>query len=155
MINAELAEFIESGVAMLGASRGDDLRPEAFRAWGAFVADDGRLRVLISSDAGRTLDNLATNGQIAVTFTDIQSFRSVQIKGEVSGDVQPAGPSDLEHLRRYHARFCARLVEIGHPRALADRLRPFALSAAWVDVADIYDQTPGRIAGARLGAAGA
>lgn len=155
MVSSELAEFIETGVAMLGASRGDDLVPEAFRVWGAFVADDGRLRVLISSDAGRTLDNVRDNGQIAVTFTDIQSFRSVQMKGAVVGGVEPAGTADLEHLRRYHERFCARLVAIGHPRALGERLRPFAVFGAWVNVDQLYDQTPGSVAGARLGASGA
>lgn len=154
MVDAELAAFIESGVAMLGASRGDDLRPEAFRVWGALMAGDGKLRVLIGADAGRTRDNLEANGQIAVTFTDIQSFRSVQMKGLVSGDIQAAGPSDIDHLRLYHERFCARLVEIGHPRALGDRLRPFVVLAASIEVTDLYDQTPGRAAGTRLDAAG-
>lgn len=150
---AALAELLDSGPAMLGASRGEDLRPEAFRVWGAFVADDGLLRRLVSSDAGRSLESLATNGDVAVTFTDIKTFRSRQAKGRVVGGVEPAGPADADALRRYHDRFCQNLQEIGHPRALGERMRPFAVFAVWVQVEELFDQTPGRVAGAPMPAA--
>jgi Pyridoxamine 5'-phosphate oxidase len=150
MVPSELTQFIEGGVAMLGASRDERLRPEAFRVWGAYVADDGRLRVLISSDAGRSIENLGANGQIAVTFTDIHDFRSVQVKGVVDGGIEPAGRADADHLRRYHERFCASLGDVGHPRALGERLRPFAVFCVWVQIEELFDQTPGAVAGTRI-----
>jgi hypothetical protein len=150
---AALAELVDRGPAILGASHDAARRPEAFRSWGAYFADDGRLRVLISSDAGSTIDNLRSNGDIAVTFTDITTFQSVQAKGMVVGGVEPATAADADQLRRYHERFCQNLIDIGHPRELGDRLRPYAVFAVWVDVEELFDQTPGHVAGSSLGAA--
>ena len=47
----ELAEFVESGVAMLGASADADGVSEAFRVWGAAVVGDATLRALVNADA--------------------------------------------------------------------------------------------------------
>ena len=150
MVPAALVELITAGPAILGASSSDDLEPEAFRAWGAFVGDDDRLRVLISSDAVRTHENLRSNGRIAVTFTDVLTFRSLQVKGVVDGPLDPPDRADIAAMRDYHERFCANLLAVGHPRALADRLRPMAVVGAWIRVDELHDQTPGHLAAARL-----
>lgn len=150
MDRVELASFLDTGVAMLGASADQDLVPEVFRVWGASIAGDGRLRALVSSDAGRTLEGLRDGCRIAFTFTDIVSFRSVQAKGRVAGGAGPPGPTDIELLRRYGEWFTSRLVEVGHAARLGGRIRPIAVFVVTVEIDDLYDQTPGPSAGARV-----
>jgi hypothetical protein len=142
-----LAELIEGGAAMLGASRDGDLRPEAFRVWGARIVDAERVRILASADAERSFRDLCDGAPVAVTFTDIQTFRSIQAKGVVEGGVEPAGPSDLALLQLYDEAFGTALASIGHPRTLADRIRPLAVFAVTYRIAALFDQTPGRGAG--------
>jgi hypothetical protein len=150
MDRSELAAFLETGVAMLGASADPNLLSEAFRVWGASLAEDGPLRVLVSSDAGRTLANVCQGSRLCFTFTDILTFRSVQAKGRAIGAAAPPGPADVELLRRYDELFVSRLVEIGHPIRLGDRLRPVAVFVVSAEIDDLFDQTPGAGAGARV-----
>ena len=145
-----MRKSFETGPAMLGAASGDDLVPDAFRVWGAFVGPNDRLRVLVTSHAPRTQDNLRSNGRIAVTFTDIQTFRSVQVKGAVDGTIDAPDRTDVDVLRAYHERFCANLLTSATPSSVADRLRPMSVFAVWVRVEELYDQTPGGVAGARF-----
>lgn len=146
----ELAELIRRGAAILGASRADDLQPEAFRVWGASVGDEGRVRILVSLDAERSHRDLRAGAPVAVTFTDVQTFRSVQAKGCVEGGVEPAGPGDLTLMHAYTEAFGGALDAIGHPQTLPERMRPLAVFAVTFRVEALYDQTPGRGAGAAL-----
>ena len=148
---AALADFLASGVAMLGASAGEGGRPEAFRIWGADVDSGGRVRVLVNSEAGRTLEAARGGGPLALLFTDITTFRSVQVKGRVDGVPEPLGPDDVALMRRYTESFTAALGTVGHPPRLAEQLRPFSVFAVRVTADELYDQTPGAGAGARLG----
>jgi len=152
MNRSELDAFLDAGVAMLGASADEDHRPEAFRVWGATLDTEGRLRALVSSDAGRTMAGMAHGTRISFSFTDITTFRSVQAKGSAIGPAGAPGPDDLRVLRRYDERFTAKLREIGHPDRLGDRIRPGAVFVVSVEIDDLYDQTPGPHAGARVAA---
>jgi hypothetical protein len=147
---SELAELLETGVAMLGASADVNRAPEAFRVWGASITGDGRLRALISSDAGRSLAALRDGAPLAISFTDITSFASVQVKGPVVGAAEPPGPADLWRLQQYTTVFNDALGQVGHPPALGERLRPMAVFAVTMDVEELYDQTPGPGAGANI-----
>src|SRR4051795_7530180 len=103
---AELGDFLDTGLAMLGASADDRLVPEAFRVWGASVDESGVLRALVSSDAGRTLAGLAERGRLSFLFTDITTFRSVQVKGSAVGAAEVPGPADAALMRHYDETFC-------------------------------------------------
>jgi hypothetical protein len=153
MNRTELAEFLSTGVAMLGATADAGLAPEAFRVWGASMLDDGRLRVLVSSDAARTLATVHAETPISLVFTDITNFLSVQVKGRAVGSAEPPGPADVVQLRRYDEAFSIALAAIGHPPALAARLRPTLAFVVSVEIDELYDQTPGPLAGAALGSA--
>lgn len=150
MATEGLAELIDLGAAMLGASRDGDLRPEAFRVWGAALIGDDRLRILVSADAERSFRDLGDGSPVAVTFTDVQTFRSIQAKGVVEGAVEAPGPSDLALLRRYDDAFVVSLAAVGHRPTLPDRIRPLAVFAVTYRITALYDQTPGRGAGAPL-----
>ena len=150
-VQLELADFLESGVAMLGASADVDNVPEVFRVWGAAYDDaSGTVRALVSSDAGRTLDGVHQGQRICFTFTDIIDFTSVQAKGSLTGPAVPPGPDDAALARRYTDRFRHKLAEIGHPGVLCDTMRPTAVFVLVAAIDEFFDQTPGPRAGARV-----
>jgi hypothetical protein len=151
---AELAAFLDSGPAILGASAGEDLAPEAFRVWGASIDGDGVLRALASADAVRTFARVGPGTRLSFVLTDITNFRSVQAKGSALGRGELPGPADLALMRRYDERFTAALASIGHPPRLGQRLRPLSVFVLTAAVDQLYDQTPGPGAGAVLGAVG-
>lgn len=135
---------------MLGASADQDLTPEAFRVWGAYMVGDCQLRALISSDAGQTLKSLRSRSPMCFTFCDPGTFRSVQVKGSAIGGAEPPGPVDLAGMRRYSDVFGAAVAERGVPSALFESTRPIAVFAVVIQIDEIYDQTPGPMAGSRL-----
>ena len=150
MGRTQLEELLEMGdAAMVGASVGVDRQPETFRGWGAHLDDTGRLRIIGSSD-GRTLANLASGSLVSLTVTCIRTFRSVQVKGRIVGGAEPPGPTDLTCLRRYGRDFGAALVGLGHRPTLGPSIRPESLFAAWLEIDEQFDQTPGPGAGASL-----
>ncbi len=152
MVEIALSELVDSGPAMLGASADVGLVPECFRVWGAvYDAGSERLRLMVNADASRTVDGVREGSRIAVTFTDILTFRSLQVKGAAVGPPSIPGPSDIAVMRQYTERFTVNLTQIGHPATLGDRLRPAALFVLEMSVEDRFDQTPGRGAGAVIG----
>src|SRR5687767_12476108 len=87
MIAKELAEFVESGVAVHIGTRDHELQPEGARALGASVEADGRHLIVYVSEAAarRILPNLEANGQAAVVFARPTDDRACQIKGHFAG----------------------------------------------------------------------
>lgn len=146
----DLSAFLDSGVSMLGASADEDLMPEAFRVWGAYLVGDGQLRTLISSDAGQTFKGLRPGSAMCFTFSDPGTFASLQVKGLAMSGPEPPGPTDLACMRRYSAAFAAVATARGVPAALFESTRPVAVFAVVVQIEEIYDQTPGPMAGSRL-----
>lgn len=145
-----LGEFLEQGVATLGASADDDLVPEAFRAYAASWDGDGRrLRALINADAGRTLATVKPGTWLCFTFVDM-TLRSVQVKGPAVSGPEPPGPADAERIRRYIEKLVTVGATRGVSRALMEAHRPFAVFAMTIAVEEMYDQTPGPTAGTRL-----
>jgi hypothetical protein len=106
-----------------------------------------RLRALIASDGGASLDNLRSDGRIAVTITDILTFRSVQAKGRVTGGIEPLGPAEIAPMQEYDRRFGDALVHVGFGPAFSPVLRPVALVSVVVEVEELFDQSPGAQAG--------
>jgi hypothetical protein len=112
------------------------------------VADD-RVRVLLPVEA-TVLANLAVDGRMALTTTNFLTLESWQLKGRVVA-VEEASPRDRI---RYDA-FCAGCLEILVPlhQAPAEqiaRLLPVGVVACELLVEQVFDQTPGPGAGARV-----
>ncbi|MEY2397588.1 MAG: hypothetical protein QOJ00_762 [Actinomycetota bacterium] len=147
---AELADFLDSGVAMLGASADEHGQPEPFRIWSASVPTEGRVRVLINAEARRTFECVTAGTRIALLFSDIGTFRSLQMKGAATGAAQPSTPDDMARFRRYEEHFGIALAQIGHPPRLNMSMRPLGVFAVEVDVEQMFDQTPGPGAGAEV-----
>jgi hypothetical protein len=137
---------------MLGAVADDRLVPEVFRLWGASLDGAGNLRALASADAGLALATLQAGSRVALTFTDVTTFESVQVKGSAAGPATPPGPADVALMQRYGEAFGRQLQAVGHPGWLAQRLRPVAVFVLTASIDARYDQTPGSAAGAAAGA---
>ena len=150
-IDADLKEFVESGVACLVGSGDSAGRPHMAQAWGPRVHDDGAtIDVFIDAPrAARTLANLQENPRIAMTLAHPVTYRSVQLKGVFRSTADPAD-GDLEWVRRHRDEFLVSTTLVGDP--------PDTIRNLWMDdvvrvsfVAErAFNQTPGPEAGKPL-----
>jgi hypothetical protein len=153
----ELSALAERGVTVIVGTRDASLVPEMVRGWGIRpLPDTQQVEICIAESTGRrTLENLAENGQIAITVTVPSTYRSIQFKGRAIETSAPF-PEDYERLERDREAFIEAVGMVGLSRPLA--IRVFAaemeVSAAMikirVGVQEIFEQTPGPRAGSRL-----
>jgi hypothetical protein len=98
----------------------------------------------------RTRANLEATGRIAATVTDVVTLRSAQVKGRVVAFDAPT-PADTRRLVRQVDAVLARIAEVdGTPTAILEHFRPGRVFGVTMAVEEVYDQTPGPVAGARL-----
>ena len=149
--DADLAAFVRSGVAIVVATRDDDMTPEITRAWGADVVIDGAsLTICVTAPPGsKTRANLEHNGAIAVNFTLPTTYRSAQMKGSVV-DVHDPSPAELARVERHIELFVEQTEQVGLSAAGARQLAERNLLAVTIAVRELYDQTPGPNAGKRM-----
>ena len=93
---------------IVGTVAADGL-PDATRGWGLEVTGPCEVRVLLSSSAATSLENLATTGAFALTVTHFTTFVSYQLKGHALR-VEPATAED----RIRFDTFCAGCVRAIH-----------------------------------------
>ena len=153
MFDPETRAFVESGCALIVGTVEEDGAPHAGRLWGLDVVSDGPdtvVRVLLDVDDMATIANAAGRGQMAVTATSVRTFHSMQMKG-VARYVEPATEGDQARARRYMDAFFTDLSETdGTPAKLLECFEPRAFVACELEVHELYDQTPGPSAGARI-----
>ena len=151
VVDQELKEFIESGIGVLVGTVDATGRPRLAYAWGPRVHPGGS-RVSVYVDLARSgplLNGREVNPQIAATFTDPISLRSVQLKGRI---LEVADPNEAE-----------RTWVVGHRDAFAATTaligdQPHVIRNLWMEetvridlsVERAFDQTPGPNAGASL-----
>lgn len=150
MISPDQAQPLESPCSLIVATVDDDGLPDATRGWSIEILADGRIRLLLSTTATVTLENLRANGRIALTGTHFASLVSVQVKGVVEVIEGATAPDRIRF-----DRFCAGCVHAIHeldgtPEELIWRMAPPEVVACVLRVAEVYDQTPGPGAGARI-----
>jgi len=151
MIDAQLAVFLEDGVAMHLGTRSDTLEPNGARVVAARVdADGAELIVYIPAIAAeRLLSDLTSNGQAAVVFARPIDDRACQVKG-VFIDVRPAADSERALVERQWKGFVDNCERIGIARATSARWVTWPALAIRLRVTSIFNQTPGAEAGAQL-----
>jgi hypothetical protein len=154
MIPGKLVRFLEdwANVGMLG-TRDRNLVPYGHRVSGWRVAADRRtVTALISKRfTDRLVESLEDNGQVALVVEEFPSHETYQFKGRYLGH-RPLEPGDLDAIERIRDRF-ERSMKPLYPEAPNELLRAFTLVpslAVEFEVREIYLQTPGPGAGARL-----
>jgi hypothetical protein len=151
MIDAELAGFLEEGIAIELATRNGRLEPHGVRIVAAVVEDDGNHLVAYvpAISAPQVLPDLESNGLAALVFSRPPDERSCQVKGTFVG-ARPSEPADLSVVQTQWERWLDRLAGIGIPRKALEHWHTWPCIAIRVRVTAIFNQTPGPGAGARL-----
>ena len=154
LIDEELAAFLQSGISMHAASAGSGNLPQVTRAAGCRISPDRRTVTvyLVESQARALLEDVRTNGAIAVAFTRPKTLRTVQLKG-LDARVVPVRPVDAADVDRQVAVFDAELRSVGFPDRFGWTLAggsPLGLAAIAFTPAKAFLQTPGPTAGSTL-----
>jgi hypothetical protein len=154
MIPGKIIKFLEE-YANLGfaGTRSRDLVPDGHPVSGWQAAPDGRrLTIYVAPHSrARLLGDLEDNGELAVTIEEYPSHETYQFKGRYLGH-RPAQQEDLTLVDRIRARFLKCMRQI-YPEGIANRLEASILPpsiAIEFEVSEVYLQTPGPGAGARL-----
>lgn len=150
-IPEDLVEFLESGVSILVGTRNAKNEPEPMRASGALVSKDReQLSLLFPSHNTRSIANVEENGQVAVCFSRMLDNYAIQLKGH-GAIVREGNDAERALAERYRAAYGEQLYMTGFPRSLTSRINVWPAKVVTFTVRDIFVQTPGPGAGARLG----
>jgi pyridoxamine 5'-phosphate oxidase-like protein len=150
-MDEDLTQFARRGLVVVVATRDGDMRPEIVRGWGPEVASDRTAATLCVGAAreSKALSNLAANGAIAVTMGMPTTYRMFQLKGRVSAIADPTA-EQLARVEAHAAAFAAEVEQLGLSAEQARRLVHPELVSVMFAVHELYDQTPGPRAGARM-----
>lgn len=156
-LTAEVQAHLEAGSAEIVGLVAPSGRPFATRGWGLDVLDAaaGRVRLLV-----RAVDlvpvGLAPGDRpdvpISVTASDVPTLFSIQLKGRLAA-VDPPVATDPARVDRYCDGFLGDVVGADRiSRTLMELWRPTGqpLAACTIVVEELFGQTPGPDAGARL-----
>jgi hypothetical protein len=152
-IDAEQAEFMQSGVSINAGSCSATLVPNVVRALGCRVSPGNtRMRILVS--AGRSsafLDDIRATGKIAVTFVRPSTHRALQVKG-ADASIVDVLPDDMKIVDRLRESFTEELLPLGYDPAIVGAVMecPSDLVAVEFTPAAAFLQTPGPRAGESL-----
>jgi hypothetical protein len=115
-LGADLVELICSGVAVLVATRSDDLRPEVVRGWGPAVSAAGELLTLCVPAAPGSVarSNLEANGETAALFVSPSDYHALQVKGAAVSLSEPT-PGQLQLTEEHVLAFAenTRMLGVG------------------------------------------
>jgi len=151
VLQGELAGFLQSGLSISVATRDADLTPDGTRAWAVAVDPDGVhvTAFLTAKTATSHVRNLESNGQLALCFDRPSDSRACQLKG-VFVDARRCRPSERDEIERQVRGFFADLSIIGVPAVVFTGWVRWPAVAVRMRVTDVFHQTPGPGAGARL-----
>ena len=123
LIDPEMKHAIEGGLVVLVATRDAAMRPFVTRGWGPMILDGGRRMTvhIPRASSSRTIADLGSNGDVAVSFGDPATLRSFQLKGRcMTIDGPTAGA--LEWANQHFLLVASKMEKLGVPRPVAQRL---------------------------------
>lgn len=146
-----VADLLAEGVAVVVATRDAQLRPQLGRGWGPSLPAAALLRLCVDAPERSALRGALNGGrEIAVTFAQPSTYRSLQVKGLVSEVGEPTA-EQLAIVDRHTGAFGADAELIGVPARMVVRMLDRAsLVSVTFTIEEVYDQTPGAAAGDRL-----
>jgi hypothetical protein len=153
VIPGKIVRFLEqyANVAFAG-TRDRSLAPCGHRVSGWRLGEDGRtLTMLVAEPIERLVEALEDNGQIALTVEEFPSHETYQFKGRYLRQ-RPLEASDLEIAERVRDRFLRGLQPVYGDMSVGP-LQAFLVKpclAVEFEVREVYVQTPGPGAGARI-----
>ena len=143
-IDRDLEEFLESGLSIVVGTRDAALRADGAVAWAVRVhGGEGRLVLFMHPlAADEMLVNLRQHAGIAICFDRPTSHRACQVKGTFLGS-RPARSTERELVELQLAGFSRELESVGIPPVAVTYLETWPCVALEVEVAQVFEQTPG------------
>ena len=150
-LSPDIRELVRQGVAVVVATRAQDLRPAITRAWGPQLADDGRRLTLCveAPEGSATHANLTAGAAFAATLSRPSTYSTVQLKGPLLDCHAPVA-TDLERVAAHLDAFVLDAATVGLDPVIGRRMAGPGLLTVVMEVIERYDQTPGPGAGASL-----
>jgi hypothetical protein len=145
------AHIVENVGTILVGTRDATLTPEITRGWGPTILPDGHtIDLCVSLSAGaKTLDNLRDHEELAVTFHQTVTYKTVQLKGRFldSGELTR---QDWESVERQKSTLTEQAKIHGIPLSIGSRIFTPDLVRIRFVVQQAFEQTPGPGAGGTL-----
>jgi hypothetical protein len=150
-LDGGLRAHIEGVGAILVGTRDASLRPEITRGWGAHILSDCHtIDLCISlSNGAKTLLNLRDHDEVAVTFCNITTYKTVQLKGRFTESGEPT-QEDWQWIKRHRKELSAQAQINGVDIEIGARLFAEDLVRIRLVVQQAFEQTPGPGAGGKL-----
>lgn len=154
MLDDATAAFLAGRVIAMAASRNAANEPSLARlAAFSLSPDRRRLRFLLPTPASAgLLADIVAGGPVAAVFSLPSTFQSVQLKGARAREIslEPGDPALVAETSR---RLAEELLGVGDPPQFVNALLDVdlsRLSACEFVIEEVYSQTPGPGAGARV-----
>jgi len=153
MIPGKIIHFLDRANVGHAGTRDRNLIPHGHSVCGWALAPDERTLTILIPEGSREhlIESLEDNGQVAVTIEEYPRHEAYQFKGQYLRH-RPVVPEDVEHAQRTRENFINAVLPIAGELAV-QALRAFVRSptlAVDFDVREVYVQTPGPGAGARI-----
>jgi hypothetical protein len=153
MIPGKIVRFLERANVSAAGTRDRNLVPHGHRVSGWRLGTDGRTLIVLLPEGARPylIESLEDNGQFSVTVEEYPAHETYQFKGRYVRH-RPAGREDVEIADRTRDRFFSSVIQLFGEAAIVP-VRAFVQPpsiAVEFEVREIYVQTPGPGAGARL-----
>jgi hypothetical protein len=150
VLDPDVVALLESGCSTFLGTVDAAGNPVAGHCMGIRVTGPAEVRVMVNAEQDEVLADLRAPGAVALGATDVHTLRSVQLKGRAVR-VEPVTADDRIHTDAYAASFFRAVHDTdGADVDVLQRYRPRELVALVMHVDDVFDQTPGPQAGARL-----
>ncbi|MDB4971826.1 MAG: hypothetical protein JWN48_167 [Myxococcaceae bacterium] len=151
---AEVLAAIGEGVSLLVGTCDASLTPHCLRATGLRVHEDGNhVTVYLPEVTSRnTVTDVTANPRVAVLLSQPLTHRSFQLKGVVT-KLGPAPEEALPLVEEYLSGFARVLETVGMPYEVVTMISHWPSIALEVQVEEVFLQTPGPGAGARISGA--
>jgi hypothetical protein len=145
-----LADLLDTGVAIMVATRDAELRTHVTRGWGGYVdAGTGHLSLALTDYPGSgVVPDLEANGRIAVNLARPVNYQSMQLKGTVIS-IGDCTTDERARVDRHVTRFVEETESVGSPAIIA-RIAGSEFIQVRVAIRRSYEQTPGPGAGGEL-----
>lgn len=154
MIPEKIVQFLEqrANVAFAG-TRNRDLVPFGHRVSGWCIGADGRTLTAFTPEplTAGAIESLQENGELALTVEAFPAHETYQFKGRYRSH-RPADRADLAIVDRIRERFIKNMKSIFPvlPDGIVGAFTSKPAFAVEFEVSEIYVQTPGPGAGARI-----
>jgi hypothetical protein len=153
MIPGKIIRFLERANVSHAGTRDGQLVPHGHKVSGWRMGGDEKTLTVLLPEFARPhlIESLEDNGQFSVTIEEYPAHETYQFKGQYIRH-RSAGAEDVEIVDRTRERFLTSVLPFFGEEARAP-IRAFVQPPALavdIEVREIYVQTPGPGAGARL-----